>query len=78
MSIPDYRFFWGALSFLNKSLMLMLRMLCDPSLLNWLTLVLTVSHINLSKSKQYSDCSHALKVGVEELMKWKAGGSSSR
>ena len=43
MSIPDYRFFLGALSFLNKSLML--RMLCDPSLLNWLTLVLTVSHI---------------------------------
>ena len=45
MSIPDYRFLGGGLSFLNKSLML--RMLCDPSLLNWLTLVLTVSHIVL-------------------------------
>ena len=43
LSAPIIVFFGGALSFLNKSLML--RMLCDPSLLNWLTLVLTVSHM---------------------------------
>ena len=45
LSAPIIVFFGGGLSFLNKSLMLM--MLCDASLLNWLTLVLTVSHINI-------------------------------
>ena len=53
LSAPIIVFFGGALSFLNKSLML--RMLCDPSLLNWLTLVLTVSHIELHAIVPFMD-----------------------